>query len=90
MTSAKAKIIALRFRQVSVFCGPERQWIYPYFKAGDAKGPRLELGAMLPVNLLVTFLVLSPWARSRCSAACAGGIPNTAGFWAIRASAIIS
>jgi len=34
------------------------QWLYPYFKAHAPGGPRLELGAMLPVNLLVTFLVL--------------------------------
>src|SRR5512139_1659596 len=34
------------------------QWLYPYFKPHAQGGPRLELGAMLPVNLLVTFLVL--------------------------------
>jgi hypothetical protein len=34
------------------------QWLYPYFKAHTTNGPRIELGAMLPVNLCVTFLVL--------------------------------
>lgn len=34
------------------------QWLYPYFKAHTHGGPRLELGAMMPINLLVTFLVL--------------------------------
>ena len=34
------------------------QWLYPYFKEHTAHGPRIELGAMLPVNLCVTFLVL--------------------------------
>jgi len=33
-------------------------WLYPYFNVHTSGGPRLELGAMLPVNLLVTFLVL--------------------------------
>jgi hypothetical protein len=33
------------------------QWIYPFFKLHRG-GPRLDLGAMLPVNLLVTSLVL--------------------------------
>jgi hypothetical protein len=33
-------------------------WLYPYFKPHAPGGPRLELGAMLPANLLVTFLVL--------------------------------
>jgi hypothetical protein len=34
------------------------QWIYPYFKARAPGGPRIELGDMMPVNLLVTALVL--------------------------------
>jgi hypothetical protein len=34
------------------------QWLYPYFKPHATGGPRLELGAMLPVNLFVTFFVL--------------------------------
>jgi hypothetical protein len=33
------------------------QWLYPYF-IHTAKGPRIELDTMLPVNLCVTFLVL--------------------------------
>ena len=34
------------------------QWLYPYFKPQRTGPPRIELGAMLPVNLLVTFLVI--------------------------------
>lgn len=34
------------------------QWIYPFFQAHDPNGPRLDLGAMLPVNLMVTILVI--------------------------------
>lgn len=34
------------------------QWLYPHFKPHAPDGPRLELGAMLPVNLSVTLLVL--------------------------------
>jgi hypothetical protein len=35
------------------------QWLYQYFKTPDARRPLLELGATLPVNLIVTFLVLA-------------------------------
>jgi hypothetical protein len=35
------------------------QWLYPYFKAGGPSGPHLELNAVLPVKLLVTFAVLA-------------------------------
>jgi hypothetical protein len=35
------------------------QWLYPYFKPRGPLGPQVELGAMLPVNLLVTFVVLT-------------------------------
>ena len=34
------------------------QWLYPYFIPHRQGMPQLELGAMLPINLLVTFLVL--------------------------------
>jgi hypothetical protein len=34
------------------------QWLYPYFRPGEVGGPRLELDAMLPINMLVTFVVL--------------------------------
>lgn len=34
------------------------QWLYPYFRGGG-HGPHLQLNAMLPVNLLVTFLVIA-------------------------------
>ncbi|MGO8838516.1 MAG: hypothetical protein ACLQAH_18625 [Limisphaerales bacterium] len=36
------------------------QWLWPYFVPHAAHGRYLELNAMLPVNLLVTFLVLAP------------------------------
>jgi hypothetical protein len=35
------------------------QWLWPYFVPHAAHGRYLELNAMLPVNLLVTFLVLA-------------------------------
>jgi hypothetical protein len=35
------------------------QWLFLYFKTHDPNGPRLELDATLPVNLMVTFLVLA-------------------------------
>jgi hypothetical protein len=34
------------------------QWLWPYFKLRAPGEPELALGAMLPVNLLVTFLVI--------------------------------
>lgn len=34
------------------------QWLYPYFRPRGPNGPRVEFDAMLPINLLVTFLVL--------------------------------
>src|SRR6267378_4949179 len=39
------------------FVWASAQWLYPYF-AETANGPRIQLGAMLPVNLCVTFVVL--------------------------------
>jgi len=57
MTSPKASYrTAIQTGFSFVWAGA--QWIYPYFKAHAPGGPQLELGAMLPVNLLVTFLVL--------------------------------
>lgn len=35
------------------------QWLYPCFRPHATGAARLELGAMLPVNLFVTFLVLA-------------------------------
>lgn len=35
------------------------QWLYPYFKTHGHGVARLELGAMLPVNLVVTFVVIA-------------------------------
>jgi hypothetical protein len=34
------------------------QWLWPYFKLRRPGEPGIELGAMLPINLLVTFLVI--------------------------------
>ena len=34
------------------------QWLYPYFKTRPAGAPQLELNAMVPINLAVTFLVV--------------------------------
>ncbi|HEY4417211.1 MAG TPA: hypothetical protein VGO57_16090 [Verrucomicrobiae bacterium] len=34
------------------------QWLWPYFKLPRAGEPELQLGAMLPINLLVTFVVI--------------------------------
>ncbi|MEW6302063.1 MAG: hypothetical protein AB1705_01235 [Verrucomicrobiota bacterium] len=56
MTSTKANFrTAIQTGFSFIWAGA--QWLYPYFKAG-AGGPRLQLDAMLPVNVLVTFLVL--------------------------------
>ncbi|HEX3890461.1 MAG TPA: hypothetical protein VHX90_06375 [Verrucomicrobiae bacterium] len=35
------------------------QWLWPYFKVHKSGEPQIEFGAMLPVNLLVTFLVIA-------------------------------
>jgi len=43
------------------------QWIYPYFRPHQIGGPRLELDEMLPINLLVTFLVLALGATALVS-----------------------
>ena len=57
LTSAKANFrTAMQTGFSFVWAGA--QWLYPYFRAGGHRGPHLELGAMLPVNLLVTFTVL--------------------------------
>jgi hypothetical protein len=58
MTSAKANYrTAIQTGFSFLWAGA--QWLYPHFQAHTPGGPRLELGAMLPVNLLVTFLVLA-------------------------------
>jgi hypothetical protein len=58
MTSAKASFRTAVQTGFS-FVWAAAQWLYPYFRSGAAGGPRLELGAMLPVNLSVTLLVLA-------------------------------
>src|SRR5258706_3278569 len=58
MTSAKANFrTAIQTGFSFIWAGA--QWLYPYFKPHAHGGPHLELGAMLPVNLAVTFLVLT-------------------------------
>ncbi len=55
LTSAKANFRTAIQTGFS-FLWAAAQWLYPYFQSRG--GPHLELGAMLPVNLLVTFTVL--------------------------------
>src|SRR5262245_54440682 len=56
MTSAKANFRTAIQTGFS-FIWASAQWLYPYFIHHGTKA-RLELGAMLPVNLFVTFVVL--------------------------------
>ena len=35
------------------------QWLWPFFKLRRVGEPEIEFGAMLPINLLVTFLVIA-------------------------------
>jgi hypothetical protein len=35
------------------------QWLWPYFKVHKSGGPQLEFNAILPVNLIVTSLVIA-------------------------------
>src|ERR1043165_7604651 len=56
LTSAKANFrTAIQTGFSFIWAGA--QWLYPYFKSRG--GPHLELNAMLPINLLVTFLVIA-------------------------------
>src|SRR5206468_8965838 len=43
------------------------QWLYPYFRTRAAGAPRLELDAMLPINLAVTFLAIALGAAALVS-----------------------
>ncbi len=57
LTSAKANFrtaIATGFS----FVWAAAQWLYPYFKDYPASRPHVTVGAMVPINLFVTFLVL--------------------------------
>src|SRR5690349_4750946 len=58
MTSAKANYRTAIQTGFS-FLWAAAQWIYPYFKPHGPNGPRVEWNAMLPINLLVTALVLA-------------------------------
>lgn len=58
MTSAKANFrTAIQTGFSFLWAGAH--WMYPYFKPQAPGGPRLELDGWLPVNLLVTGLVLA-------------------------------
>jgi hypothetical protein len=58
MTSAKANFRTAIQTGFS-FIWASAQWLYPYFQSPATGNVRLKLGAMLPVNLFVTFLVLA-------------------------------
>jgi hypothetical protein len=58
LTSAKANFrTAIQTGFSFIWAGA--QWLWPYFVPNAAPGHCLKLDAMLPVNLLVTFLVLA-------------------------------
>src|SRR6266496_823496 len=58
LTSAKASFrTAIQTGFSFLWAGA--QWLYPYFKAHGLDGPHLELRAMLPIKMVVTFLVLA-------------------------------
>lgn len=58
MTSAKASFrTAIQTGFSFLWAGA--QWLWPYFVPHATHGRYLELNALLPVNLLVTFLVLA-------------------------------
>jgi hypothetical protein len=66
MTSAKASYrTAIQTGFSFLWAGA--QWIYPYLHPRPEGAPRLELEAMLPINLLVTFLVLALGAAALVS-----------------------
>jgi hypothetical protein len=57
MTSARASFrTAIQTGFSFLWAGA--QWLYPYFRTQPAGGPRLDLNAMLPINLLVTSVVV--------------------------------
>jgi len=57
MTSTKASYRAAIQTGFS-FLWAGAQWLYPYFREAQPNSPRLELGAMMPINMLVTLLVV--------------------------------
>jgi hypothetical protein len=58
MTSAKANFrTAVQTGFSFLWAGV--QWLYPYFRSNAHGLERLQLGAMLPVNLFVTLLVIA-------------------------------
>jgi len=68
MTSSKANY-RTAIQSGFSFLWTGAQWLYPYFKPQRVGPPRIELGAMLPVNLLVTFLVIGIGALAFISGA---------------------
>ncbi|PYM12810.1 MAG: hypothetical protein DME18_10420 [Verrucomicrobia bacterium] len=66
MTSAKASYrTAIQTGFSFLWAGA--QWLYPYFRTRAAGAPRLELDAMLPINLAVTFLAIALGAAALVS-----------------------
>lgn len=58
LTSAKANFrTAIQTGFSFLWAGA--QWLAPYFKAKGPHGPQIQFDAMLPVNLLMTFVVLA-------------------------------
>ncbi len=57
LTSAKANFRTAIQTGFS-FLWAAAQWLYPFFKGHGAGGARIAINAMLPVNLLVTGIVL--------------------------------
>ena len=58
LTSAKANFRTAIQTGFS-FLWASAQWLSPYFRTRGHNAPQIEFNAMLPVNLLVTFLVLA-------------------------------
>ena len=58
ITSAKANFRSAIQTGFS-FLWAGAQWLYPYFKSHGLHGPYVQFNAMVPVNLLVTFLVIA-------------------------------
>ncbi len=57
LTSAKANYRTALQTGFS-FLWAAAQWLYPYLQSNGARGSHVELSAMLPIKLVVTFLVL--------------------------------
>ena len=58
LTSAKANFRTAIQTGFS-FVWSAAQWLFPYFSARGPHGPQLELNAMVPIKMFVTFVVLA-------------------------------